>query len=140
MTRARILLAGIAQFAIAGIAISITACSGAPSAQEADGNTLMAASTPPDAVMEALITGTLTTTESGCFAVASGDVTYPLQFPYGTVLSDDGRTVKVPGHQPLEVGDEIRGGGGYVHLDTVPAGCEAQNEYDEYAVWQTLDD
>ncbi|RKT36905.1 hypothetical protein DEU34_1435 [Microbacterium sp. AG1240] len=100
----------------------------------------MSASDRPIAVMEALITGTLTTTRSGCFAVTSGGIIYPLQFPFGTVLSDDGHTVQVPGLEPLELGDSIQGGGGYVELDAVSPDCEADNEYKQYAVWQTLAD
>lgn len=98
----------------------------------------MVAGSQPSAVMDALISGTLTTTEAGCFALTSDGVTYPLQFPFGTRLSEDGTEVTVPGLPSLRAGDEISGGGGYLHLADVDPACIANNEYDEYAVWQTL--
>jgi len=39
----------------------------------------------------------------------------------------------------IAAGDRIDGGGGYAHLDDVPDECIANNEYDEYAIWQTVD-
>lgn len=100
--------------------------------------TIMVEGSRPSGVMEALILGTLTLTEGGCFAVAAGGVTYPLQFPFGTRLSDDGTEVAVPGLPALRVGDEISGGGGYLHLTDVDPACAAENEYEEYAIWQTV--
>jgi hypothetical protein len=113
-------------------------CSAGTTVQRADGIRAMVAGSQPSAVMEALISGTLTITDSGCFAVTSGGVTYPVLFPFGTRLSEDGAEVAVPGVPPLSVGDEISGGGGYVHLTDVDPACRADNEYDEYAVWQTV--
>ncbi len=78
------------------------------------------------------------TTGAGCFALTSGEVTYPLQFPFGTQLSDDGTEVAVPGLPSLRIGDEISGGGGYMHLTDVDPACIADNEYNEYATWQTV--
>lgn len=118
----------------------VVGCSSASPVQQAQGVTAMVASDRPSAVMQAEISGTLTLTDSGCFAVTSGGITYPLQFPFGSQLSKDGAEIMVPGLLPLRVGDEISGGGGYLHLSDVNAACVADNEHDEYAVWQTVND
>ena len=113
-TRRRTLIAGSV---LAAVALSLVACSHGVATQRANGLTLMVPALPPSAVMEALISGTLAPNDSGCFTVESDGVTYPLQFPYGTELSGEGETLHVPGVPVLKVGDAIRGGGGYVHLE-----------------------
>ncbi|WES63943.1 hypothetical protein P0L94_15925 [Microbacter sp. GSS18] len=123
---------------LATISLLVVGCSGESPVQQAGGVTAMVAQERSDAGMAAQISGTLTTTDSGCLAVAIEDVTYPLQFPFGTRLSDDGAEVVVPGLSPLHVGDHIEGGGGYIHLTDVPDECIADNEYAEYAIWQSL--
>ena len=128
-----------ASVGLVAVSLAVGGCSGAGAGagavQEARGTTAMVASAPSSVAMEALISGTLTLTDTGCFAV-----TYPLQFPFGSQIGDDGTEVTVPGLLPLHVGDEISGGGGYLHLTEVDPACIADNEYDEYAVWQTLDE
>lgn len=79
-TRRRTLIAGSV---LAAVALSLVACSDGVATQRANGLTLMVPALPPSAVMEALISGTLATNDSGCFTVESDGVTYPLQFPYG---------------------------------------------------------
>lgn len=130
-----------ASLGLATLSLLVTGCSGAGTGavQQAQGVTAMVAGSQPSAVMDALIFGTLTITEAGCFAVMSGEVTYPLQFPFGSRLSDDGTEITVPGLPSLHEGDEISGGGGYLHLTDVDPACIAENEYDEYAIWQTVD-
>lgn len=127
-----------AALVLAALSLLIAGCSGERALQRAQGVTAMVAASRPSAGMDALISGTLTITDAGCFAVRSGGVTYPLQFPFGTRLSDDGIEVSVPGLPSLRVGDEISGGGGYLHLTEVDPACIADNEYDEYAIWQTV--
>lgn len=127
-----------AALSLATLSLLLAGCSGESALQRAQGVTAMVAGSRPSAGMDALISGTLTTTDAGCFAVTSGGVTYPLQFPFGTRLSDDGTEVSVPGLPSLRVGDEISGGGGYLHLTDVDRACIADNEYDEYAIWQTV--
>ena len=133
-----------ASVGLVAVSLAVVGCSGAGAGagavQEARGTTAMVASEPSSVAMEALISGTLTLTDAGCFAVASGGMTYPLQFPFGSQIGDDGTEVTVPGLLPLHVGDEISGGGGYLHLTEVDPACIADNEYDEYAVWHTLDE
>lgn len=127
-----------AALSLATLSLLLAGCSGESALQRAQGVTAMVAGSRPSAGMDALISGTLTTTDAGCFAVTSGGVTYPLQFPFGTRLSDDGTEVSVPGLPSLRVGDEISGSGGYLHLTDVDQACIADNEYDEYAIWQTV--
>ena len=128
----------LAAVSLATAAVVLVGCGSSDAVQQAEGVTVMVLASQPSAVMDALITGTLTITDSGCFAVTNGDTTYPLQFPYGTRLETSGDAVTVPGLPPLREGDQIRGGGGYLHLSDVPPECAADNEYDEYAVWQTV--
>ncbi len=127
-----------AALGLAMLSLLLAGCSGESALQRAQGVTAMVAGSRPSAGMDALISGTLTITDAGCFAVTSGGVTYPVQFPFGTRLSDDGAEVSVPGLPSLRVGDEVSGGGGYMHLTDVDPACIADNEYDEYAIWQTV--
>ena len=106
-----------------------------PSVQRADGSIMIAASTEPDEVMEALIVGVLARTPEGCLAVESGSEMHVLQFPFGTTLAEDGRSVQVPGLGTVELGDSIEGGGGYINLSDVPEECRTD---DASAVWQTV--
>lgn len=93
----------------------------------------------PNAIMEAMITGTLTLTESGCFALEDSDGTIlPMLFPFGTRLSVDGETIHVPGLSPLRVGDDVEGGGGYLSLTEPLPACPADNPSNEYVFWQTV--
>ena len=57
------------------------------------------------------------------------------QFPFGTTLAEDGRSVEVPGLGTVELGDSIAGGGGYISLSNVPEECRTEGDY---AVWQTV--
>lgn len=123
---------------LTSLSLAVVGCAGERPVQQAGGVTAMVAQERSSAGMAAQISGILTTTDTGCFAVTIDDVTYPLQFPFGTRLSDDGAEVAIPGSTPLRVGDRIDGGGGYVHLTDVPVECIPDNEYDEYAVLQTL--
>ena len=130
----------VAAVGAATLAVALVACDGTAAVQQANGVTAMVSASRPNAVMDALIVGTLTITDSGCFAVTNGETTYPLQFPYGSRLDTGGDTasVTVPGLPPLREGDAIRGGGGYLPLSDVPPACVADNEYDEYAIWQIV--
>lgn len=107
-----------------------------PAVQRAEGVTLLAADERPDAVMDAQIIGTLTVAESGCLALAADGGSYPLEFPFGSRLDDDGGSVEVPGLGTLRLGDEIAGGGGYVAVPDAPEECRLGPEF---AVWQTVD-
>ncbi|MFF2274603.1 hypothetical protein [Agromyces sp. NPDC058126] len=107
------------------------------SVQRAGGSIMVAASTEPEDVMEALVVGELTRTPMGCLALESGSDTHILQFPFGTTLADDGRSVEVPGLGAVELGDSIKGGGGYIKLPDVPRECRTD---DDYAVWQTVNE
>ncbi|MCR2812796.1 hypothetical protein [Microbacterium sp. zg.Y1084] len=92
---------------MATLSLFVVGCSGERGVQQAHGVNAMVAGSGPGAAMDALISGTLRITDAGCFAVSSGGVTYPLQFPFGTRLSDDGTEVAVPGLASLRAGDEI---------------------------------
>lgn len=98
---------------------------------------MVAASTEPDDVMEALVIGELARTPMGCLAIQSGSETHLLQFPFGTTLADDGRSVEVPGLGTVELGESIEGGGGYIKLSNVPRECRTDGDA---AVWQTVND
>lgn len=70
---------------------------------------------------EALITGTLTLTSKGCVGIEtnSGE-TYPAVWPTGTVLTDDSGSIRVPGLGAVNLGDDIRGGGGFYSAASRP--------------------
>lgn len=90
----------------------------------ADG-VLVSAASSPDVQMQALISGELTITASGCFGV--GDA--PAIFPVGTVRDGDG--LDVPGLGSIDLGDSVEFGGGFVPItDGIPEECTA----DEVAV------
>lgn len=108
-----------------------------PSVQRVGGSIMVAASTEPEDVMEALVVGELARTPMGCLSLQSGSHTNILQFPLGTTLADDGRSVEVPGLGAVELGDSIEGGGGYIKLSDVPEECRTD---DDAAVWQTVDE
>ncbi len=97
---------------------------------------MIAASTEPDAVMEAQIVGILTRTAQGCLAVASGSELHVLVFPFGSTLAEAGQSVEVPEIGTVHLDDPIEGGGGgYIHLSNMPEECRLG---DEFAVWQTV--
>lgn len=79
--------------------------------QEADGTTLVAATTSNQ--MQALLIGTIRL-QDGCFVMESSDAQTPLVFPKGTQLSRDGLSAEVPGFGRVVDGDAINGGGGQV--------------------------
>ena len=129
----------MAPYAIVVLAMLTAGCTADASERvQREGDTiLLVADSEPEAVMEAVVEGTLTLTADGCFAIESGDVVHPLQFPFGTRLASDGRSAVVPGLGTVRVGDAIRGGGGYVEVGEVPDACRVD---DESAVWQTVID
>ncbi|WP_090593280.1 hypothetical protein [Auraticoccus monumenti] len=86
-----------------------------PVVQRAGGSTLIAAAEEPETYMLALAGGVLTRTERGCLAFDVGDAggVTVLQLPFGTVLTDDGRSVVVPDHGTVHLGDTFTAGGGF---------------------------
>lgn len=123
--------------ALAMLALGITGCSGTDPVQRSGSSILLVASQQPEAYMDAQILGTLTRTDAGCLALEQGEETYVLQFPYGSVLADDGESVEVPDLGRLTIGDAIDGGGGYATgIADAPEECR---EGDEFAIWQTLE-
>jgi hypothetical protein len=122
-------------------AATLAACSSSGiSVQRAQGVTAMVSAATPSAVMEASFTGTLTTTDQGCLAVSVGETTFPLKFPAGSRLSDDGQMIDVPGFGSVSSGELVEGGGGYLALDGVPDECAPGGEPVESIVWQSLPD
>lgn len=91
----------------------------------------------PDLVMQAAFGGTLTVTDRGCWAVDGGDWTYPVEFPLGSRLSEDGGTVTVPDLGALAPGDRVEGGGGYLVLEDVPEECSPDGVPVESIIWQS---
>ena len=128
-----------APYAIAVLVVLTTGCAADASerVQRERDTILLVADSEPEAVMEAIVEGTLTLTADGCFAIESGEVVHPLQFPFGTRLASDGRSAVVPELGTVRVGDGVRGGGGFVAAGEVPEACRVD---DELAVWQTLID
>lgn len=121
-------------------AAGLAACSSSDiSVQRAQGVTAMVSTATP-AAMQASFAGTLTTTDQGCLAVSIGETTFPLEFPAGSRLSDDGQTIDVPGFGSLSSGEPVEGGGGYLTLDGAPDECAPGGEPVESIIWQSLPD
>ncbi|NQX13309.1 hypothetical protein HQQ80_16910 [Microbacteriaceae bacterium VKM Ac-2855] len=138
MRRTFVLTAGAATLAAALVGCDASDGSDA-SVQRGRDVTAMVESTAPSFVMQAIVAGSLTVTDTGCFALDSGGTVRPVQFPFGTRLGDDGETVLVPGLEPIRVGDDVSGGGGYMDLENAPAECESTSEGGDSAIWQTVD-
>lgn len=67
--------------------------------------------------MDAEITGVLDV-EDGCFVLQLEGLAYPVLWPAGTQPVDgDEPAVELPDGTVVEVGDEVRGGGGYLVTD-----------------------
>lgn len=97
----------------------------------------MAAAVRPEGFMLAAFEATLARTELGCVAFGSGDSTRVVQCPYGTKLSDDGRSIDVPGLGLVSFGDTVRGGGGLGEPDEpsdLPVEC---GDATDLFFWQT---
>ena len=74
--------------------------------------------------MDALVSGTIGLTPGNCFGIGGEESLVVASFPVGTILSADGKSITVPGHGELAIGDEWSSGGGYVDAgDDVPAEC-----------------
>jgi hypothetical protein len=85
---------------------------------ESGDGVLVSAASSPDVQMQALISGELTITASGCFGI--GDT--PAIFPVGTVRDGDG--LDVPGLGNIDLGDAVEFGGGSVPIsDGIPEEC-----------------
>lgn len=95
--------------------------------------------------MLAAIEGTLTRTDTGCLALESpyvdGAVTATM-FPYGSELSPDGESVKVPELGTVRIGDQVSGGaGGFVSAEVATA-AGAPPEClggDQLLLWQAVE-
>lgn len=92
---------------------SSSAASQCGEAVSADGSVrLLTATNPPGT--EAMVAGQAAVGEDGVVYIADGDATYPVIWPDGTTLSDDGKTITVPGIAPITIGEPLELGGGYV--------------------------
>jgi len=126
----------IAVVACAAVVSGCASIGGTPAEQRAGDSILLAAPERPEAFMDALIAGTLVRTDAGCLAVQGADeLTYVLQFPFGSRLAEDGESVEVPGLGVVRLGDAIEGGGGYVDVPSAPEECRIS---EEFAVWQSV--
>ena len=117
------------------LGILLSGCASAESVQRSGDSIMLVATDRPSAVMEALIIGTLTRTDTGCLALEQEGHIYVLQFPYGSTLADDGESVEVPGAGTIALGGDVTGGGGYIDLPSAPEEC---GDSTEFAVWQTV--
>lgn len=125
-------LSGITVAVAASCGLILTACSGGgdSSAITTSGSTILyAAGSPPHAVMEARVGGSLELTDGGCWAVGDGEAQTLVKFPYGSKLTADGRQVEVPDFGTIGVGDTIDGSGGYgSSLADTPAECGGEGQ------------
>lgn len=92
--------------------------------------------------MAAEVVGVLTAAD-GCVLLEQDGTRYPVVWPSGTSVADaDPLTVELPSGAELELGDRVRGGGGY--LSAADVGIEVPdeclNEYGEVAVFNPDDD
>lgn len=97
---------------------------------------------PPSGGMAAEVTGALGAA-SGCVVLDQDGDQYPVVWPSGTEVADtDPLVIELPSAEQLQLGEQVRGGGGYLKADTldidVPAAC--LNEYGEVAVFNPDDD
>lgn len=84
---------GRAASAAIGLVVVLTACSASqnPEVQRADGFVAMIATT-SDEAMEAEVGGEFATNDAGCAGVSMDDIFYPVLWPEGTSVSEDGLT------------------------------------------------
>ena len=77
--------------------------------------------------MAALVLGTVQyDAGNGCFLLDQGELSYPVVWPAGTVGTAEGPGVVLPDGHIARVGDEVRGGGGYLDVADqfgIPAAC-----------------
>lgn len=90
------------------------------SVQRAGGSVIMV-SAPVDGVMEALLSGIIVRTASGCLALDDGTGEVPVLWPHGSVLLPGGLAVDVPDFGSVAVGDEVWSSGGYIGPDSTIA-------------------
>lgn len=57
--------------------------------------------------------------DGDCLYVASAGNRYPVLWPYGTTWNDDSSSVVLPGGTTIALGDEVDGGGGYLHVGSL---------------------
>ncbi|WP_454778459.1 hypothetical protein [Georgenia muralis] len=86
--------------------------SSGPSVVRAAGTTALI-SAEVDSVMDALLSGVVVRTNSGCLALEDPAGELPVLWPHGTTVSADGRSVEVPGFGRVTVGDMVWSGGGF---------------------------
>jgi len=100
-----------ATLAAIALVVLLAACSAAqnPEVQRADGIVAMIA-TSSDEAMEALVGGELATNDAGCAGVSMDGTFYPVLWPEGTSVSEDGLTF--PDGTSVEPGGTWSGGGG----------------------------
>ncbi|GAB3270924.1 Kelch repeat-containing protein [Microbacterium lacusdiani] len=115
----------------------VSGCASGPGSgvQRAGASIMMAAPSKPAMGMDAIITGTLTRLDGGCLGLTVGERETPLQFPFGSILADDGESVDVPGHGTVRIGDLILGGGGWVPIPDAPEECGVGAEG---AMWESV--
>lgn len=123
-----------------------TADPSGPSVQRAGGSVILV-SAEVDGGMDALMSGVIVRTETGCLALDGP--AQPVLWPHGSTLSEDGTSVDVPGFGVVAVGDEVWSGGGNVHgaeeghhdfVPELPEECSVVPERGSVAALQGLMD
>ncbi|WAA66922.1 hypothetical protein [Microbacterium oxydans] len=110
--------------AIVLVALSLSSCA---TAADRAGNTpddenpvVLVPDSAPSALREAEVDGVVELRD-GCFVLASTAGNWLIEWPYGTILGADAVSVENDQFGTIEVGDTIRGGGGY---GTNVEGCD----------------
>lgn len=113
--------------------LALSGCSSAVLTQRAGDTVMMTSASNPRGVQLAILEGTLTRTPQGCLASRTPDGgAVVVQFPHGSILSANGRSVDIPDVGTLHLGDSFSGGGGdgdLVDLRGVPAECQVGTSF-----------
>lgn len=73
---------------------------------------MLSAPEPIEAVREAEIRGVVELRE-GCFVITMDGDSWLIEWPHGSTLGDDLKSVEVPDFGTVRVGDMVNAGGGY---------------------------
>ena len=113
--------------------LALSGCSSAVLTQRAGDTVMMTATSNPRAAQLAILEGRLTRTPQGCLASQTpGGQVVPVQFPHGSILAANGRSVDIPDVGTLHLGDSFSGGGGdgdLSDLRRVPAECQVGTSF-----------
>ena len=104
-----------------------------PSTTSSDGPRLLTWEGPSDRSMEAIVSGKLRVNGAGCFTLDDN----LLMAPPGSEVVREGAGIAVPGLGEFDIGETVRGDGGYLYLEEVDGGgsrCVDDNTSREVAV------